>query len=108
MFFSSKMQGTMPSTSAQPLDKGKQNVKEEEEDHEVEREFEIIQVDSDEDNEAKISNFLIQNKNAQIEDLQEHLDRAKSVNDALEMENRQLGAQIAIYEARAIRAWKEA
>ena len=42
VFAASKRQGTMPSTLAQPLDKGKQKVKEEEEDHEVEREFEII------------------------------------------------------------------
>ena len=65
-------------------------------------------MDSDEDNEARISNLLIQQKNSLIEYLQENLDRAKSVNNALEMENRQLGAQIAIYEARAIRARKEA
>ena len=64
-------------------------------------------MDNDEEDEARISNFLIQNKNAQIEDLHANLDRAKSVKDALDMENRQLGAQIAIYEARAIKAWKE-
>ena len=43
-----------------------------------------------------------------IEDLQANLNRAKTLNDALEMENRQLGAQNAIYEARAIRSQKEA
>ena len=52
--------------------------------------------------------MLLQNKNAQIEDLQANLDRAKCVNNVLEMENKQLGAQNAIYEARAIRARKEA
>ena len=52
--------------------------------------------------------FLLQNKNSQIEDLKANLDRAKSVNSVLEMENRQLGAKNAIYEARAIRAQKEA
>ena len=52
--------------------------------------------------------MLIQNKNALIEDLQANLNRAKSVNYALDMENKQLGAQPAIYEARAIKAQKEA
>ena len=47
-------------------------------------------------------------KNALIEDLQANLDRAKTVNDALDMVNRKLGAQIAIYEARVIKARKEA
>ena len=42
VFVASKRQGTMPSTSAQKIDKGKKKVKEEEEDHEVESEFEII------------------------------------------------------------------
>ena len=42
VFVASERQGTMPSTLAQPLDKGKKNIYEEEEDHEVEREFEII------------------------------------------------------------------
>ena len=96
VFVASKRQGTMSSTSAQPLDKGKQKIKEEEEDHEVEREFEIIQVDNDEENEPRITKFLLQNRNTQIEYLQADLDRAKSLNDALDMENRQLGAQIAI------------
>ena len=35
MFADSIRKGTMPSTSAQPLDKGKQKVKEEEEDYVV-------------------------------------------------------------------------
>ena len=47
LFAAYKSKATMPSTSAQPLDKGKQKVNEEEEYHEVEREFEIIQIDSD-------------------------------------------------------------
>ena len=77
----------MPSTSTNPLDKGKERVKEEEEDHEVDMDFEIIQVDSDEENEARIINMLLQDTNAQIKDLQAHLDRAKSINDALDLEN---------------------
>lgn len=47
VFSASKRQGTMPSSSTQRLDKGKQKVKEEEEYHEVEKEFEIIHVNSD-------------------------------------------------------------
>ena len=65
-------------------------------------------MDNDEEEDARISNLLIQNKNALIEDLQVNLKRAKSANDALDFENRQLGAQISIYEARAIKAQKEA
>ena len=106
VFYTSKRQATMPSTSSQPLDKGKQRVKEEEEDHEVERDFDIIQVDSDEENEARITNMLLQDRNAQIKYIQAHSDRAKSINDAIDLENRQLGAQIAIYEARSIKAQK--
>ena len=56
----------------------------------MEREFEIIQVDLNEENEERISNLLIQNKNALIEDLQANMYRAKSVNDALDLENRKL------------------
>ena len=74
----------------------------------MERDFEIIQVESDEENEARITNMLLQDRNAQIKDLQAHLDRAKSVNDALDLENMQLGAQIEIYEARVLKARKEA
>ena len=35
------------------------------------------------------------------------MDRSKSINDALDLDNRQLGAQIDIYEGRAIKAQKE-
>ena len=74
----------------------------------MEKEFEIIQADNDEEDEARISNFLIQNKNALIEDLQANLNKAKSVIDTLDLENRQLAARIAIYEAKAFNAQKEA
>ena len=61
MFAASKRQGTMPSTSARKLDKGKKRIKEKEEEdqHEVEKEFELIHIDSDEENEARISNLLL-------------------------------------------------
>ena len=90
------------------MDKRKQKVNKENEDYEVERDFEIIQVHSDEENEEIITNMLLQDRNAQIKDLLAHLERAKSINDALDLENRQLGAQMEIYEARALKAWKEA
>ena len=68
VFSASKGQGTMPSTSAKKLDKGKQKIKEEEEkdQHEVEKESKLIHIDSYEENEARISSLLLQNKNAQI------------------------------------------
>ena len=50
VFDASKGQGAMPSSSNQKIEKGKQKVKEEEENHEEEREFELIQIYSDEGN----------------------------------------------------------
>ena len=47
VFASSKGQGAMSSSSAQMIDKGEEQVKEEEGDHEEEREFELIHIDSD-------------------------------------------------------------
>ena len=52
------------------IDKGKQQVKEEEDNHEEEREFELIHIDSDEENEAIIANSLLQDMNAEINDLE--------------------------------------
>ena len=69
-FSASKRQGTLPYTSAQPLERGKKKVKEEEEDHEKEREFELIHIDSDDENETRISSSLLQDRNAQIKDLE--------------------------------------
>ena len=77
MFVASKGKGAMLSSSTQNIDKGKKKVKEEEEDHEEEREFELIHIDSDEKNEARISNSLLQDKNAQIKDLEAELERQK-------------------------------
>jgi len=107
VFIASKRQGTIPSTLSQKLEKGKKQVKVEEEDHEIEKEFEIIQVDSDEENEEIISNLLLQEKNAQIIDLEENLDRARNVIHFYEMENKKMSAQQAIYEATTIKAQRE-
>ena len=44
-------------------DKGKQQLKKEEDNHEEEREFELIHIDSDEENETRIVNSLLQDRN---------------------------------------------
>lgn len=92
VFSASKGQGTMPSTSTQKIDKGKQNVKVEEEDPEIEREFELIHIDSDEENETIISNSLLQKNNAQIKDLEAELEREKDAIHFYQMENKQMSA----------------
>lgn len=98
----------MPSTSTLQIDKAKQQVKEEEEDHEVEREFELIHIDSDEENETIILTFLLQNKNAQKEDLEVELESAKYAIHFYQIKTKKMSAQQAIYEARAIKARREA
>ena len=52
--------------------------------------------------------MLLKNKDAQIKDSQANLARARNVIHYYEIENKQLEAQKAIYEVRAIRARKEA
>ena len=99
----------MPSTSTKQLDKGKEKVmdEEEEDEHETEQEFELIHVDRNDENEARISSMLLKGKYAQIKDLQANLARAGNAIHYYEVENKQLEAQKAIYEVREIRAWKE-
>ena len=108
MFATLKRQGAMPSTSTKQLDKGKEKVMEEEEEyqHETEKEFELIHVDSDDENEARVSRMLLKGKDARIKDLKANLARARNVIHYFEIENKQLEAQKAIYEVREIRAWK--
>ena len=100
----------MLSTSAKKIEKGKEKViKEEEEDqHETEWEFEIIHVDSDDENKARISRMLLKSKDDQIKYLQTNLARARNVIHYYETKNKQLEAQKEIYEVRAIRERKEA
>ena len=64
MFDASKRQGAMPSSLFQMKDKGKQQMKEEEDNHEEEREFELIHINSDEENETRIVNSPLQDRNA--------------------------------------------
>ena len=51
----------MPSTSTKQLDKGKEKVIDEEEkdQHETEQEFQLIQLDSDDENEERITNMFL-------------------------------------------------
>ena len=64
MFSASKEQGAMNSSSTPMKDKGKQQMKEEEDNHEEEREFELIHIESDEENETRIVNSLLHGRNA--------------------------------------------
>ena len=70
VFAALKRQGAMPSTSTKQLDKGKEKVmdEEEEEQHKTEQEFQLIHVDSDDENEQRIISMLLKNKDAQIKD----------------------------------------
>ena len=107
MFSPQIVEGALPSTSTKQLDKGKERVIVEEEDtHETEQEFQLI--DLDDDNEERITNMLLKSKDARITELQANLGRAKNVINYLELENQQLETMQAISEFKAIRARKEA
>ena len=93
VFATSKRQGTLPFTSIQPPDKGKKKVEEEEEYNEKEREFELIHIKSDDENETRISNSLLQDRNAQIKDLEAELERSKDVIHFYQMQNKRMSAQ---------------
>ena len=82
-------------------------MKEEEEDHEKEREFEIIHINSDDENETRISNSLLQDRNAQIKDLEAKLERAKDFIHFYKMQNKIMSAQQAIHETRTLGTGKK-
>ena len=65
---SHKIQGAIPSTSTKKLEKGKENIidEEEEDKHETEQEFQLIHLDNDDENEARITRMLLKRKYAQI------------------------------------------
>ena len=69
-------------------DKGKQQLKKEEDNHEEEREFELIHIDNDEENETRIMNSLLQDQNAQIKDLEAKLERSKDLIHFLQVQNK--------------------
>ena len=72
------------------------------------KEFELIHIDNDEENETRIVNSLLQDQNAQIKDLEAELGRAKDLIHFLQMQNKQMSGQLVIYEARALKYRKEA
>ena len=80
----------MHSSSTQMKYKAKQQVKEEEDNHEEEREFELIHIYSDEENETRIVNSLLQDQNAQIKDLEVELERSKDLIRFLQMQNKKM------------------
>ena len=79
VFAALKRQGAMHSSSKPLKDKGKQQLKKEEDNHEEEREFELIHIDSDEENETRIVKSLLQDRNAYIKDLEAGLERSKDL-----------------------------
>ena len=94
-----RRRGKLPKKSIIELPKRKRTKKsiqgkgkeKEESSHEKEREFDIIQIDSDDgDNEARILEALLQNKEAQIHDLQADLERFKDLIHVLQMQNKQI------------------
>ena len=81
----------------------------EESSHEQEREFDIIQIQSDDsDNEARILQNLLIHRENQIDDLRTDLDRARNFNHFLQVQNKQMSVHMAVYETRAIRYKREA
>ena len=90
VFASLGMKGAMPSSSAKQVDKGKGKVTEpitieEEDKHETEQEFQLI--DLDDEDEVRITNALIRDKDANISELQANIGRARNVINFLELEN---------------------
>ena len=86
--------------------KGKEK---EESSHEKEREFDIIQIQSDDsDNEARILENLLINRENQIDALRTDLDRARNFNHFLQVQNKQMSVHMVVYETRAIKYKKEA
>ena len=69
--------------------KGKENMEKQESSHEKEREFDIIQVDSDaEDDQIRILNSLLKNRQAQIVDFQMDLERSKDFIHFIQLQNK--------------------
>ena len=85
-----KRQGAMPSTSTKQLEKGKGKiiVEEEKYKHETKKEFQLIHLDSDDENEERITSILLKIKDAQIRDSQANLGRAKNVINFFKVENK--------------------
>ena len=85
--------------------KGKEK---EESNHEKKRDFDIIQIQSDDsDNEARILESLLINREKQIDALRVDLERSRNFNHFLQTQNKQ-SVHMAVYETRAIKYKKEA
>ena len=77
--------------------------------HEQEREFDIIQIQSDDsDNEAQILENLLIHRESQIDTLKADLHRARNFNQFLQIQNKQMSVHMDVYETRAIKYKKEA
>ena len=85
--------------------KGKEK---EESSHEKERDFDIIQIQSDDsNNEARILETLLINRESQIDALRADLKRARNFNHILQIQNKNMSVHMAVYETRAIKYKKE-
>ena len=81
----------------------------EESSHEQEREFNIIQIQSDDsDNEARILENLLIHRESQIDALKADLHRARNFNQFLQVQNKQMSVHMVVYVTRAIKYKKEA
>ena len=86
--------------------KGKEK---EESSHEKERDFDIIQINNDDsDNEARILESLLINREDQIDDLRVDLERFKILIHFLQTQNKHMSLHMVLYETRAIKYQKEA
>ena len=86
--------------------KGKEK---EERNHEKERDFDIIQIQSDDsDNEARILETLLINREKKIDALRADLERSRNFNHFLQTQNKHMSVHMAVYETRAIKYKKEA
>lgn len=81
----------------------------EERSHEQERQFDIIQIQSDDsDNEARILANLLILREIQIDALRADLHRSRNFNHFFQVQNKQMSVHMAVYETRAIQYKKEA
>ena len=81
----------------------------EESSHEKEREFNIIQIQSDDsDNKAWILENLLINRENKIDALRTDLERARNFNHFFQIQNKQMSVHMVVNETRAIKYKKEA
>ena len=84
--------------------KGKEKV---ESSHEKERDFDIIEINSDDsDNEARILEYLLLNREEQIHDLRVDLERSKNLIHFMQTQNKQMNVHMEVYETRDIKYQK--